>query len=249
MKQFPLLLVLVLSAAAQLTNSTTATTDTIATTKLESAYAAFAGVQSPRDVRIEGSYTQGDASGTFVYEATADGRSKLQLSGSIVRTEIASGYSEDFQCTWAGTDGIVHKVPIHNCAAPGSWMLPLLGMSPGNLNVVANTSSATVAATNEAVSAVRNQTSDDAKTNAAIQSLSKADLILNKTTQLLEFLRFDLHPDKDYGVNIPVEVQYSDYRDTNGLKVPFAISKSEGTNAAWKFTVSSVQFNTGTEAK
>lgn len=251
MKHLQLLLLLVVSAVAQLSTSTSTnpTTDATASTRLGSAYAAFAGSQLLRDVRIEGTYAQDDSSGTFVYEATADGRSKLQLSGSIVRTEITSGYSENFQCTWAGADGVVHKAAIHNCAAPGSWMLPLLGINPANINVVAKASTATVPTTDDAVAAVRNQTSDDANTNGTIQSLSKADLVLNKTTYLPDSLRYNLHPDKDYGVNIPVEVNYSDYRDVNGVKVPFTISKSEATMPKWIFTVASAQFNTGTEAR
>lgn len=249
MKQFPLLLVLVLSAAAQLASNSTATTDAGANIKLSSAYTAFAGAQLPKDVRIEGTYTQGDASGTFVYEATAVGRSKFQLSGGIVRTEITSGYSENFQCSWAGADGIVQKVPIHNCAAPGSWMLPLLAINPSNTNLVAKTSSAAVPAADDAVAAVRNQTTDDATTNTTIQSLSKTDLVLNKTTLLPDSLRYNLHPDKDFGINLPVEVTYADYRDISGIKVPFAITKNDATSGVWRFTVSSVQFNTATEAK
>src|SRR5262249_42904364 len=112
MKQFPLLLALVLSAAAQTKNTTQTAGDPTATAKLSSAYATFAGTQTPRDVLISGTVVQHlgtDSSGTFTFEATAGGRSKLTLTfAEGTRTEVSSGYGETTVCSWSN-NGEVHR--------------------------------------------------------------------------------------------------------------------------------------------
>lgn len=99
LKHFALLLVLVLSAAAQtetlVRTATSETSDTVAVAKLDISYQLFAGTAAPRDVRMSGTVVNGDRSGTFTYESTVGGRSKLQLFfPDDTITEIASGYGE-----------------------------------------------------------------------------------------------------------------------------------------------------------
>jgi len=247
MKQLVLPLVLVLSAAAQTSTDTTqSTSDPAATAKLSVAYSAFAGSNSIKDVHIEGAVTEhaGEGtSGTFIYDSTADGRTKLQLNlGKQTRTEFGSAFSELIDCSWMDSVGTRHAIAAHNCLTPSALLLPLLALNPQQTSVIFKTSTLSVNGA-DLVDVERKGK------NAEARPLSRSTVVLKKTDNLPVAITFTAHADNDAHINIPVEIIYSDYRDVNGVKVPYSIKKSMNGSTVLEFTAASVQFNTGTEAK
>ena len=62
-----------------------------------------------------------------------------------------------------------------------------------------------------------------------IQNLSSVLYKVDPSTLFPVALHFVFHPDSDFGVSIPVDVQFSDYRTVSGVQVPFRIQRSTST--------------------
>jgi hypothetical protein len=246
MKQFPLLLVLVVSAVAQVpTDTSTTTSNPVAAAKIASAYLAFANGKSLYDIHLEGVVSEQGTQGTFVYDVTGVGRSKLQLNlGERTRTEIASGYGEQPNCSWTDAKGTSSAVATHNCLTSVPELLPLASAQPAQIALAYKLSG-----DSRALTSVRKHAQDDKDTNATLESLSEASLVIDEKTQLPAKLTYSTHPDNDFSTSIPVEVTYSDYREMNGINIPGSIKKSVNGTTVLEFTVTSAQINTGTEAK
>ncbi len=55
--------------------------------------------------------------------------------------------------------------------------------------------------------------------------LSQMDFFLDSTTFLPAAVTFNIHPDNNALLDIPIEVRFSDYRAVKGVQVPFHIQK------------------------
>ena len=80
---------------------------------------------------------------------------------------------------------------------------------------------------------------------AEIQGLSAVDLYLDAATHLPVALDFNIHPDNDFGLSIPVEIQFSGYQKMGGIIVPTHIQKLIQGTLTFDFYVSSVTINSG----
>jgi hypothetical protein len=80
-------------------------------------------------------------------------------------------------------------------------------------------------------------------TQADIEKLSEFTLLIDKKTGLPAKLQFSAHPEDDANVDIPVEVVYSDYREVDGVIVPFRIEKYMNGNLLLELTVNSAVVN------
>src|SRR5262249_23698128 len=77
-----------------------------------------------------------------------------------------------------------------------------------------------------------------------LSHLTQMDLYLDSNTLLPARLTFNAHPDNDVGIDIPVEIVFSDYRSVNGVQVAFHIQKSINNSLALDFQAEVVEFNT-----
>jgi len=68
---------------------------------------------------------------------------------------------------------------------------------------------------------------------------STVDLLLDPGTFLPTALTFATHPDADANRQIPVTVQFSDYRTISGVSIPFHIQKFMNGTLMLDVTVSS----------
>ena len=64
-----------------------------------------------------------------------------------------------------------------------------------------------------------------------------------KTTFLPSAYRYAIHPDNDAQVNIPVEIRFSNYQISNGIKFPFHIQRFVNGMPDLDITVTSVVIN------
>jgi hypothetical protein len=83
---------------------------------------------------------------------------------------------------------------------------------------------------------------------ASFEHLTQLDFLLDATTLLPAAITFNLHPDNDALLDIPVEVRFSDYRSVNGTLVAFHIQKYLNNTLILDFQTDSATFNTGLSA-
>ena len=55
--------------------------------------------------------------------------------------------------------------------------------------------------------------------------LGSYDLHIDPASNLPSSLSYFVHPDDNAGINIPVVVDYSDYRSINGVSIPFHVQR------------------------
>lgn len=206
------------------------------------AIAAFSS-QDLQSIRLEGNASEfagsDQPSGSFSYSGTASGSGTLQLSlGDLSRTEIFSTLGAR-DCKWVDAEGKSHDVTPHNCSVSVNTVMPLLGLA----HQFASLTTSAAAATDESGNATTRVTlqrpwpDDSPKIRDLLLKLSRADLDLDPQTHLVRTLRYNTHPDRDAGIDIPVEVRYSDYRQVNGASIPFHIQKFLNHGLALDLTV------------
>lgn len=234
-----------------------AQSDVQALSILQRAAAAQMGATSIQDVQLTGSavlHIGTDQRGSVTLQVDSSGRSKivLDLDGGR-RTEYSSGHGEAPECTWTDTDGKSHSVAVHNCFTQIAWFMPALslasGVQLGHHRITYGGSKQLDKNTFEHLTLNRVITGQDPEMTAQLQRLSNLDLAFDSATMLPSSLTYFTHPESDLTRNIPVEIRFSDYRDVNGVKIPFHIEKLLSGNTLLEITVESATFNTGVPTK
>src|SRR5207302_1463214 len=121
------------------------------------------------------------------------------------------------KCQWIGADGVQHDAAQHNCLLPAHWIVPVLALQTqaGKLN------KSVAAGTDQSVAvqelSMKAPPGDSSGAAQRIAELSGARLSLDASTSLPTSLSFNIHPDQDAGLDIPIVVRYADYRSVNGV--------------------------------
>lgn len=255
-----LCVVLASSLFAQTTDSTTQT-DLQAQLIIQKSAIAQMGNNAVQDVQLKGTvvlHTGAGNHGSITLSADSGGQSRVFMnldSGS--RAEYSSGHAEDPACTWTDAEGKVHDAAIHNCWTDGAWFFPTMSIAAGQQQ--GKTVIAYKGRAQRADSAVDQIVTSRSVANLNIkQKPSSTDFIKKLSTQSIYFdsvtglpasITFATHPDDDAGKDIPVEIRFSDYRDVNGVKVPFHIEKFFNGSLLFEISVESASYNTGSLAK
>jgi hypothetical protein len=117
----------------------------------------------------------------------------------------------------------------HNLLTDSSWFFPALTL--GRLLASPTDAVALVGQeTKDGISVTHLTTSQqfsdfEADMAVQMQHLSQTELFLDAKTLLPVALEFNIHPDNNAGLDIPVEVRFSDYRTVNGVQIPFHVQK------------------------
>ncbi len=235
----------------------TATTSTQATAILQSSLSALSGGQTLTDVTLSGTARRiagsDDETGTAALKAISSGASRVDLSlPSGQRNELLNTSVSPSAGTWSGPDGISHAVAYHNLLTGPAWFFPLFPIAEGL------TGSGYVATyvghethNGQAVEHVSvSQTSSSRSPSGALllQHLSQVDFFLDSTTLLPAAMTFNVHPDSNALLDIPVDVRFSDYRTVSGAKVPFHVQKYLNNGLVLDFQAQSVTLNSGLAA-
>jgi hypothetical protein len=80
--------------------------------------------------------------------------------------------------------------------------------------------------------------------DSLILQLSEMDVYLDPQSLLPQAIRFNIHPDTS-SVNIPVEIDYSNYQVVDGIRVPFHIQKYIQNGLSNDLVITAVTFNSG----
>lgn len=197
-----------------------------------SADRAFAGTQAVSSVTLTGQaerYLGPDHdTGAITLTARADGSSSVAFQGgSETRTDAQDTFANNQSCSWSGGDGTSHAVSGHNCKLPLAWFFPEIAFFSAQLPAkyalnIASGSNASAIAIHGSLLPPANASADQA---ALISHIGSYDLEFNESTFLPTALSYSNHPDSNAGVDIPVSVEFSDYRAINGAAVPFRIQR------------------------
>jgi hypothetical protein len=77
-----------------------------------------------------------------------------------------------------------------------------------------------------------------------VEHLTRVDVYLDSSTLLPAALRFNIHPDDDAGLDISVEVRYSDYRTVSTARVPFHVERYVNNGLPLDLQIQTVAINT-----
>jgi len=215
---------------------------------------ALTGRHAISDVTLSGTARRvagsDDDTGTAVFKALASGAGRADLNlSSGQRCEIQNWLSSIPVGAWSGPDGVSHSIAHYNLMTDPSWFFPAFAISRA------------LSASGYAVAYVGQETRNSQsvqhvqvwQVSAAqlpaytptLQHLSQMDFYIDSTTFLPAALTFNIHPDNDMGLDIPIEVRFSDYRPMNGTRVPFHVLKFLNNSLSLDFQVDSVTFDSG----
>jgi len=198
--------------------------------------------------RIAGSDLQ---SGTVTLKAKGTNASRivLDLSGGAY-AEVRNSTQGYPQGSWSGADGVVHASSLHNCFTDSVWFFPplaSLAASVNNLNyAVAYVGQETREGT--AVQHLRFSQSlptTDAATLQLLTHLSTVDVWLDSTSGLPAAVGFMIHPDDNGNMDIPVEIRYSNYQVSSGVRVPLHVQKYINNGLVLDLNLTALTLNSG----
>src|SRR5260370_19085871 len=174
-------------------------------------------------------YGSDEQSGSVTLQANADGKSRVELRlNRGTRVETQNAFTDaDRTCTWSSFDGVEHNTASHNCWLSTVWFLPQITTQPG-AGAPDDVASSAASADGKTLRLHHERHPAGARTGQTAKLLaqvSAVDLEVDATTGLAQSLLFNAHPDKDAGTDIPTEIQFSDYRNVQGVTIPFHIQK------------------------
>jgi hypothetical protein len=222
--------VLILPSSINSQQATTASTQ--ASTILAQSLAAMSGSASVSDITLTGAVERiagsDDETGTVTYRAVPNAnRLDLSFSGGV-RSEIRVLSANGPGGNWIGPDAVVHEISFHNLFTDPGWF-PVFTL--GNVVTASNGLLRYVGPeTKNGISVMHVQSSQQqsilpASVATLSQHLTQMDFYLNASTLLPVALDFNIHPDNDTRVDIPVEFRFSDYRTVGSSTIPFHVQQ------------------------
>lgn len=121
--------------------------------------------------------------------------------------------------------GVTRAMPYHNVLTPAAWFSPLGWLQAGLANNAVVIYVASESRYGVTVDHLRAYRFVAGATTELVQRLSTFDLYLDSVYHLPFWVDFNLHPDDNASLNIPVEVGFTDYRSAGTTYVPYRIQR------------------------
>lgn len=218
---------------------------------LRAAYAAQAGQQIIQDSRLTGNveYIAGSDDETVPISlegiSSGSGRTDISLSAGTL-TEMRQVLPSATTGVWLANGGPPHSIAEHNMMTDAAWFFPLfvvqrLLTDPNAIVSDLGTENGTIHI--QAVEASFGNLTPTAATQ--VQHLSEIDLYLDASSYVPVGLGFNIHPDSNAFLDIPVYVQFSNYHQTTGASVAMRIQKYLNGTLAMDIRVQTVALNIG----
>jgi hypothetical protein len=233
-----------------------AATSPTATLTLQNSLATLVGNVTVTDVTLTGSvhYIAGsdDETGSATLKAlsSGDARSDLSLS-SGTHSEIYSFSASGPAGAWSGPDGVSHPIVYHNLLAEPAWFSPTFAIARRLSSGYTITDLGPTTHNGQQVehmSVSQNSPTTSLAAGPLFQHLTQVDFFLDSVTSLPAAVTFAIHPDNDALLDIPVEIDFSDYRSVSGAKVPFHVQKSLNDSLLLDIQIQNVSVNSGLSA-
>lgn len=220
---------------------------------LQQSLAALQGNTPITDVTLTGSARRiagsDDESGTATLKALAGTGTRLDLSlSSGPRSELRNVSGPEPAGSWSGPDAVSHAISNHNLFTDPGWF-PAFAIS------------SLLSAPNAVITYIGTETHDgqaaihitasqqfptlSGNTASLMQHLTQTEIFLDPSTNLPAAVAFTMHPDNNALLDIPVEVQFSDYRSVNGAQIPFHVQKFLNNSLLLDLQLQSATLNSG----
>jgi len=244
-----------LSAAPRLrrTPQQSSTTSSTATAVLQKSLLALAPNLSLTDVTLSGSVRRiagsEDESGSATLKALSSGAARADLSlSSGTFSEIYNSSSSGPAGAWSGPDGVSHPIPFHNLLAESAWFFPAFAISRRLSSGYAITDLGPETHNGqqvEHVSVSQNSPIISPAGTPSFQHLTQLDFYFDSVTSLPTAITFSIHPDNNALLDIPVEIDFSDYRSISGAQIPFHIQRLLNCSLFLDIQLQTVVINSG----
>jgi hypothetical protein len=249
-----------------------AASDPQAVSLLQNSLAAQVGTAQVADATLSGAAQRiagsDDEAGTSALTTMSAGESKLALSfPSGTFTEIRTPVGQPPPSApagatvpagaWIGPDGVSHAIVAQNLSTDPTWFFPAFTI--GRL----------ISSQNYVVSYVGQESHDGQQVlhlsasqqfwpsvggqapvplPSLIAHVSQMDLYLAPTSLLPVALDFNVHPDNNANLDIPVEIRFSGYQPVNGVQVPFHVQKYVNNGLVLDLQLNHAALNSGLTA-
>jgi hypothetical protein len=217
--------------------------------------AALTGTTQIADVTLTGTATRTAGSdvesGNVTFKALGTSSSRMDLVvSSGTRSEIRTSTSGAPQGSWAAPDGSFNSMAVHNCLTDAAWFFPALTIlsqtSDPNLSIsYVGQDSKNGISVQHLRFAFSSSGIAIAGSADPIAILSSTDVYLDASSLLPIAFAFNTHPDNNSLVDIPIEVDFSNYQALNGVQVPLHIQKLLNGSLFLDLTVQTVSVNSG----
>jgi hypothetical protein len=223
---------------------------------LQRALAALSGGTPLNDVTLSGTAHRiagsDSETGTAALKAVV-GASRMDLNLSLgPRSEVVNRSSATPGGTWSGPDRVSHPISYHNLLLiDPAWFFPAFPISRGALAGYIASYVGHETRDGQAVEHLTiSQTSAARSPRGAAQiaHLSQMDFFLDSTTFLPVAATFNIHPDDNASLDVPIEVRFSDYHAVNGAQVPFHVQKFLNNGLVLDLQFATAAVNTGLAA-
>jgi hypothetical protein len=218
---------------------------------LRSSLAAQSGQATVQDVTLSGTVQSISGAddetvpGLFKAISAGSARSDVSLSAGTL-TEIRQVAVTGASGVWSSGNSSSHAMAGQNVMTDAAWFFPLfvvkrLLSDPKAIVTVVGTQNGVIH-----LQAVEQQPASLSSTAASqIQHLTQMDLYLDAKSLLPVGLGFNIHPDNNALVDIPVYVQFSNYQQTSSVTVPMRVQKYINNTLQMDIQMQSVAVNTG----
>jgi hypothetical protein len=232
--------------------------DQQAVTLANQAYQAMTGGTQVQDATLQGtaSWVSGSVqeTGPATLEAKGSQQSRILLSLTggqrhEIRNSPISYTAAASSGAWAGSDGNWYASALHNCWTDASWFFPAFTLQSAlndpsiSMIYVGPESFAGIPALHLVF--YRTLTAQSVPTVSLVQRLSTMHVFFDAKSGLPIGFRFNTHPDDEAGLDIPVEIHFSNYKQANGGQVPFHIQKFLQGSLLLDLYVTAVQIDSG----
>jgi hypothetical protein len=223
---------------------------------LQSSLAALSANVTLTDVTLSGSVRRiagsDDESGTAMLKALSSGAARTDLSlSSGTLSEIYNSSTSGPVGSWSGPDGKLHTIPFHNLLSEPAWFFPTFAISRrvSADYVVTDLGQETRNGRQvEHLSVSQNPPAQFPAGALSFQHLTQLDFYLDSQTFLPAAIAYNIHPDDNALLDIPVEIDFSDFRSVSGVQVPFHIQKFLNNSLLLDLQVQNAAFNSGLSA-
>lgn len=252
-----LLLVSLLATPAFAQQSATpiaASSDPQAIALATKAVAALTDGKPITDVTLTGTATRTAGSdvetGTITLQALGYANSRMDFAGSNGnRTEIRNSSSGVPHGSWIGPDASNHAMASHNCMTDAVWFFPALSILSqiSQPNVVA-TYLGQETRNGSPVQHIRFVTTPlhaSLAASAFLASLTAEDIYLDSSSLLPVAVDFNTHADTNVALDVPVEIDFSEYEARSGIWVPLKIEELLNGGPFLDVSIDSVELNSG----
>jgi hypothetical protein len=220
--------------ASQQVSAPASTSSPQAVSLLARSAAALNGNVALSDVTLTGTARRiagsEDESGTFTYKSLSSGAARFDFSyPSGLRSEVHTDVSSGLAGSWSGPDGNTHPLALHNLVNRSdifpAFTLAQLASSQNLVIVLVGQETKNGHSTYHLSAFLQEFPYLSQKFTGLPQRLTQTEIFIDTSTLLPVAFDFNTHPDDDLGVNLPVELLFSDYRSTSGSQIPFRIQK------------------------